>query len=163
MGGRPQRTRQDYQRSGSTSLVGTRPQGDANEDAHLDVRTSGCQSVGDASSKCKEAGGARDSIIHDENDDEDDADAVSGDDRDDENDAELVLLYGEMDSSEHLMYSKGTVASMFALAVTTTSSTTKWRGRSVAMGQTVRVKLPARCWRGRQREGKDSARQGRGR
>ena len=100
------------------------------------VQTSGCQPVGDASSKCKEAGGARDSIIHSKDDDEDDADAVSGDDWDDENDAELVLLHQEMESLEHLMYSKGTVALMFALAVTTTSLKTRWRGRSVVMGQT---------------------------
>jgi hypothetical protein len=84
--------------------------------------------VGDASTKCKEAGGARDGIIHDKDDDgdnnEDDEDdnedeaEDSGDDLDNEDNAKLVLLHWEMDSLEHPMYSEGTVASVFALAVT---------------------------------------------
>ncbi len=86
------------------------------------------ESVGDASTKCKEAGGARDGIIHDkdnnEDDDEDDKDnnkdeaEDSSNDPDDEDDAKLVLLCREMDSLEHRMYSKGTLASVFARAVT---------------------------------------------
>jgi hypothetical protein len=84
--------------------------------------------VGDASTKCKEAGGAWDGIIHDEDDnkddDKDDKDnnkdkaKDSGNDPVDEDDAKPVLLHREMDSLEHRMYSEGTVASVFARAVT---------------------------------------------
>jgi len=94
------------------------------------------KSVGDASSKCKEAGGAQDSIVHDNNDNED-ADVASGNDWDNEDNAKLVLLNREMDSLEYLMYSKGTVSSMISLSATKTSLMTghaKWPRRP-GMGQ----------------------------
>ncbi len=82
----------------------------------------------DVSTKCKEAGGARDSIFNDDNkrkeDNKDNEDIEEskgkdrGDDLDDEEDAELDLLRWEMDALEHRMYSKGTVASVFARTVT---------------------------------------------
>ncbi len=62
----------------------------------------------DASTECKEAGGARDGIFNNNNehkkdnedteDDEESEGEASGDDRDDEEDAELALLCREMDA-----------------------------------------------------------------
>jgi hypothetical protein len=76
-----------------------------------------------ASSKCKEAGGAQDNIIHnghdnEDDDKEDDKDDKIGEVEDEEEDVELTLLRREMDALEHRMYSKGTVASVFARTVT---------------------------------------------
>jgi hypothetical protein len=84
--------------------------------------------VGDVSTGCKEAGGARDGIIHNEDNNEDnnkedkddnkDKAEGSGYDPDEEDDTKLILLRQEMDSLEHRMYSKGTVALVFAPTVT---------------------------------------------
>jgi len=76
-----------------------------------------------ASSKCKEAGGAQDNIIHNGHDNEDDNKEDDKDDKigeveDEEEDVELTLLRREMDALEHRMYSEGTVASVFARTVT---------------------------------------------
>ncbi len=81
------------------------------------------ESVGDASSKCKEAGGAQDSIFLNTNDDEegdkedDEADEIEVD-ADKEEDAELTLPRQEMDALEHRMHSTATVASVFARTIT---------------------------------------------
>jgi hypothetical protein len=82
----------------------------------------------DASTECKEAKGTWGSIFNDNNEhEEDDKDAeddeesegkASSDDPDDEEDPEFALLRWEMDALEHCMYSKGTMASVFARTVT---------------------------------------------
>jgi hypothetical protein len=124
---------------GAASLVQTCPQGNADKlgrpPGWSNLRLSMSRHwadvdelVGDASTKCKEAGGAQDGIIHNEDNDEDDdkddkdddKDKVedSSDDPDDEDNAKLVLLHQNMDSLEHRMYAKGTVALVIALVVT---------------------------------------------
>jgi hypothetical protein len=79
------------------------------------------ESVGDESSKCKEAGGAQDIIFHntndDEEEDEDDDEDDGLEDPDEEEDAELTLLRREMDTLEHRMFSEGTMASVFARTI----------------------------------------------
>jgi hypothetical protein len=124
---------------GAASPVQTCPQGNVDKSerplGRSNVRVSmsrlradADESVGYVSTGCKETGGARDSIIHnkDNNKDDNKEDKVnnknkaegSGDDPDKEDDAKLILLHREMDSLEHRMYSEGTVALVFARAVT---------------------------------------------
>ena len=84
------------------------------------LRANSEESGGDGSSKCKEAGGAQDTISHnpDDNEEEEDDDEDDGlEDVDEEDDAELILLRRAMDALEHRMFSEGTVASVFARTI----------------------------------------------
>jgi hypothetical protein len=124
--------------SGATSWVQARLQGAADkpgcppEQANVrrakSRRRADSDKLKDASTECKEAGGARDGIFNDNNerkednkDAEDDKESkgkASGNNPDDEEDAELALLRQELDALEHRMYSKVTVALVFARTVT---------------------------------------------
>jgi hypothetical protein len=84
------------------------------------LRADSEESGGDGSSKCKEAGGAQDTISHNPDDDEEEEDDDEDDgleDVDEEDDAELILLRRAMDALEHRMFSEGTVASVFARTI----------------------------------------------
>ena len=92
-------------------------------DTPVRARNASDESLDDVSSKCKEAGGAQDNVIHEEDEDKDDKDDADEDDGEEtielnEEAVELTLLRREMDTLEQRMYSKGTVASVFARTVT---------------------------------------------
>jgi len=90
-------------------------------DTPVRARNASDESLDDVSSKCKEAGGAQDNIIREydeEDDDKDDADDEIGVGDDNKEDVELTLLRWEMAALVQRMYSKGTVASVFACTVT---------------------------------------------
>ena len=87
------------------------------------ARNASDKSLDDVSSKCKEAGGAQDNVIREEDEDKDNKDDADEDDGEEtvelnEEAVELTLLRREMDTLEQRMYSKGTVASVFARTVT---------------------------------------------
>jgi hypothetical protein len=104
--------------------------------ANSDESVNSYESGRDASKKCKEAGGAQDSIWFNANDnkekDEEDEEADEADEIEDDADeaeaAELTLLRQEMDALEHRMYSTGTVASVFARIITQSRLTKKTLG-----------------------------------
>ena len=101
--------------------------------ANSDESVNSYESGRDASKKCKEAGGAQDSISFNANDDkekdeEDDEANEIEDDADEAEAAELTLLRQEMDALEHRMYSTGTVASVFARIITQSRLTKKTLG-----------------------------------
>jgi hypothetical protein len=112
--------------------------------------------VGDASTKCKEAGGARDGIIHDKDgnkddnkdnkDDNKDKAEDRGNDPDDEDNAKLVLFCREMDSLEHCMYSEGTMALVFACAVTQARLASQPLGDD-AIASMAAIFEGSECWR----------------
>ena len=111
--------------SGATSPIRTRSRPPGHSNVKLSTsrrRADSDELVGDASIKCKEARGARNSIIHNEEDNKADEESEVEDncdeDPDDEDDAELALLRWEMDTLEHHMYSKGTMTLVFACTVT---------------------------------------------
>ena len=86
------------------------------------ARNASDESLDDMSSKGKEAGGAQENFIREDDEDEDDEDEDDEDDADeddDEEDAELTLLRREMDALEQRMYSEGTVASVFVARMVT--------------------------------------------
>ena len=108
----------------ATSPIRTRDQRWANSDESVNSYESGR----DVSKKCKEAGGAQDSIFltasNDEENDEEDDEAKEVDD-------ELTLLQEEMAILEHQMYATGTVALVFARTTTQSRLTKKTHGAEV--------------------------------
>jgi len=81
------------------------------------ARNASDELLDDVSSKGKEAGGAQENFIREDNEDEDNED--DADEDDDEEDVELTLLRREMDALEQRMYSEGTVASVFVARMVT--------------------------------------------
>ena len=71
-------------------------------DTPVQARNASDESLDDVSSKCKEAGGAQDNFICEDDEDEDDKD--DADEDDDEEDVELTLLRQEMDALEQCGY-----------------------------------------------------------
>ena len=123
----PVRTRDQPAGHSNVTVLSSRRR--ANSDKLVNLYESGR----DASKKCKEAGGAQDSISFNANDDEekdeedDEADEIE-DDADEAEAAKLTLLRQEMDALEHHMYSTGIVASVFARTITQSRLTKKTLG-----------------------------------
>ena len=72
-------------------------------DTPVRARNASGESLDDVSSKCKEAGGAQDNFIREDDEEEDDKD--DADEDDDKEDVKLTLLHWEMDALEQRMYS----------------------------------------------------------
>jgi hypothetical protein len=115
--------------SGAASLVRACLRGAADKSGHspegrgtTSRRRANLDESEDASTECKEAGGAQDGIFNDDDeikeDNKDNEDDKESEGEDSGNNAELALLRQEMDALEHCMYSKGTVALVFARTVT---------------------------------------------